>query len=52
VAVLGGQIWATRPEMWMRLQATYDLKKSTQNRKIMARVARIVPLNPVEEARA
>ncbi len=39
-------------EVWMRLQATYDLKKSTQNRKVMERVARIVPLNPAEEARA
>jgi hypothetical protein len=36
----------------VRLQATYDLKKSIQNRKVMERVARIVPLNPVEEARA
>jgi plasmid maintenance system antidote protein VapI len=33
----------------MRLQAAYDLKKSEQNKKVMARVARIVL---VEEARA
>lgn len=39
-------------EIWMRLQASYDLKKSEQNKKIMERVARIVPIGPVEEIRA
>jgi addiction module HigA family antidote len=38
-------------ELWMRLQATYDLKKSAQNKKIMARVARIVPLKVADEVR-
>jgi plasmid maintenance system antidote protein VapI len=36
----------------MRLQAAYDLKKSEQNKKVMKRIARIVPLHPVEAARA
>ena len=36
----------------MRLQAAYDLKKAAQNKKVMARVARIVPVNPVKEVRA
>jgi plasmid maintenance system antidote protein VapI len=36
----------------MRLQAAYDLKKSEQNKKVMARVARIVPVKPVDEVRA
>jgi antitoxin HigA-1 len=45
--LLGGS-----PEVWMRLQATYDLKKSEQNKKVMARVARIVPVKVVEEVRA
>jgi hypothetical protein len=36
----------------MRLRATYDLKKSEQNKKVMARVARIVPIKLPVEARA
>ena len=32
-------------EVWMRLQASYDLKKSEQNKKVMERIARIVPLS-------
>jgi plasmid maintenance system antidote protein VapI len=36
----------------MRLQAAYDLKKAEQNKKVMERVARIVPVKPVEEVRA
>jgi len=30
--------------MWMRLQASYDLKKAAQDKKVMERVARIVPI--------
>ena len=45
--LLGGS-----PEVWMRLQAAYGLKKSEQNKKVMARVARIVPVKLVEEVRA
>jgi plasmid maintenance system antidote protein VapI len=36
----------------MRLQAAYDLKKAEQNKKVMERIARIVPVKPVEEIRA
>jgi plasmid maintenance system antidote protein VapI len=36
----------------MRLQAAYDLKKAEQNRKVMQRVARILPVMPIEERRA
>jgi addiction module HigA family antidote len=39
-------------EVWMRLQAAYDLKKSEQNKKVIARVARIVPVSQGEEVRA
>jgi addiction module HigA family antidote len=39
-------------EVWMRLQAAYDLKKAEQNKKVMERVSRIVPLKPAEEIRA
>jgi len=40
------------PEFWMRLQANYDVKKAAQNREVMQRVGRIVPLKPREEAHA
>ena len=39
-------------EFWMRLQADYDLKKAAQNRGVMERVGRIVPLKSHEEAHA
>jgi len=45
--LLGGS-----PKLWMDLQATFDLKKSMQNKKVMEGIARIVPLNGIEEARA
>jgi addiction module HigA family antidote len=40
------------PEFWMRLQADYDLKKAAQNKKVMQRIAQIVPLKPPAEALA
>jgi len=46
------RLFGGSPEVWMRLQATYDLKKAAQNKKVMQRVARIVPVKPVEEVRA
>ena len=46
------RLFGGSPEVWMRLQATYDLKKSAQNKKVMEGVARIVPLHPAAEARA
>jgi len=45
------RLFGGSPDVWMRLQATYDLKKSAQNKKVMARVARIVPVRPAQEAR-
>ena len=45
--LLGGS-----PEVWMRLQAAYDLKMAEQNKKVMKRVARIMPLQHVDEVRA
>jgi plasmid maintenance system antidote protein VapI len=32
----------------MRLQAEYDLKKAAQNKKVMERVAQIVPVQAQE----
>src|SRR4029077_14438385 len=46
------RLFGGSPEVWMRLQAAYDLKKAEQNKKVMKRVARIVPVKPVEEIRA
>jgi addiction module HigA family antidote len=46
------RLFGGSPEVWMRLQAAYDLKKAEQNKKVMKRVARIVPVIPVEEVRA
>ena len=46
------RLFGSTPEFWMRLQGAYDLKKAEQNKKVMERVARIVPVKPVEEVRA
>jgi antitoxin HigA-1 len=45
------RLFGSSPEFWMRLQAAYDLKKAAQNKKVMKRVARIVPVKTVEEVR-
>jgi addiction module HigA family antidote len=45
--LLGGS-----PEVWMRLQAAYDLKMAERDKKVMERVVRIMPLERVEELRA
>src|SRR5580704_9963568 len=46
------RLFGGSPEVWMRLQAAYDLKKAAQNKKVMESVERIVPIKPLEEARA
>lgn len=46
------RLFGSSPELWMRLQATYDLKKAAQNKKVMERVARIVPVKMPDEVRA
>jgi addiction module HigA family antidote len=38
------RLFGSSPEMWMRLQASYDLKKAAQDKKVIDRVARIVPI--------
>jgi addiction module HigA family antidote len=40
------------PEVWMRLQAAYDLKKAEQNKRVMDRVGRIVPVKAIDEIHA
>jgi plasmid maintenance system antidote protein VapI len=46
------RLFGSSPELWMRLQAAYDLKKAEQNKKVMQRIARIVPVRAVDEVRA
>jgi addiction module HigA family antidote len=46
------RLFGSSPEFWMRLQAAFDLKKAEQNKKVMQRVARIVPLKTAEGLRA
>lgn len=46
------RLFGSTPEFWMRLQADYDSKKVAQNKRVMERVARIVPLKPPAEVRA
>jgi addiction module HigA family antidote len=46
------RLFGSTPEFWMRLQGYYDLKKAEQNKKVMERVARIVPVKLAREARA
>ncbi len=43
------RLLGSTPEFWMRLQAEYDLKKAAQNKKVMERVAQIVPVQPPVE---
>jgi hypothetical protein len=38
------RLFGSSAEVWMRLQAAYDLMKAQQNKKVMARVPRIVPV--------
>jgi len=48
-AIMGlklSRLLGSSPEFWMRLQAEYDLKKAAQNKKVMERVAQIVPVQP------
>ena len=46
------RLFGSTPEFWMRLQAEYDLKKAAQNKKVMERVDRIVPVKPLEDVHA
>jgi addiction module HigA family antidote len=45
------RLFGGSPDVWMRLQAAYDLKKAEQDKKVMKRVAQIVPVKRVEEVR-
>ena len=45
------RLFGGSPEVWIRLQAAYDLKKAEQNKRVMERVARIVPVKTLSEVR-
>src|SRR5580704_2796950 len=45
------RLFGGSPEVWMGLQAAFDLKRAEQDKKVMKRVARIVPVKAVEEIR-
>jgi plasmid maintenance system antidote protein VapI len=45
------RLFGGAPELWMRLQAAYDLKRAQQDKKVMGRVARIMPVKAAEEIR-
>jgi antitoxin HigA-1 len=38
------RLFGGSPEVWMRLQASYDLKRASQDEAVMARVRQIVPM--------
>ncbi len=39
------RLFGSSPEVWIRLQSAYDLRMAEQDKKVMQRVAKIVPLN-------
>jgi antitoxin HigA-1 len=39
------RLFGGSPEVWIRLQAAYDLKKVQQDKEVMQRIARIVPVS-------
>jgi plasmid maintenance system antidote protein VapI len=46
------RLFGGTPELWMRLQAAYDLKKAEQDKRVMKRVARVLPVRLAGELRA
>ncbi len=43
------RLFGSSPEMWMRLQATYDLQRASRDKAIVASLRNIVPLNHPEQ---
>lgn len=46
------KMFGSSPETWMRLQASYDLKRAAQDKKLMKSIARITSVKAPEEIRA
>lgn len=46
------RLFGSTPELWMQLQADYDLKMAAQDKKVRRLVARIVPVEPPQEIHA
>ena len=45
-------MFCSSPETWMRPQATYDLKRAAQDKKLMKIIARILSVKASEETMA
>src|SRR5438045_2275613 len=43
------RLFGSTPEFWIRLQAEYDLKIAAADKRVMARVSRIVPVKTREK---
>ena len=46
------RLFGSSPEMWMRLQGTYDLQKASADKKIAESVRQIVPTKQLNEVLA
>jgi antitoxin HigA-1 len=46
------KLFGSSPEMWMRLQSTYELLKASHDEKIAESVRRIVPVKQLDEVLA
>jgi addiction module HigA family antidote len=46
------RLFGGTPELWMRLQAAYDLTKAEQDKRVMKRIARVLPVRLAGELRA
>jgi len=46
------RLFGGSPDVWVRLQAAYDLKTAEQDKRVMRRVAMITPLRQTEEVPA
>lgn len=40
------RLFGSTADFWMRLQSAYDLKSAASDKKLMARIHRIVPIGP------
>ncbi|MBI5280678.1 MAG: HigA family addiction module antidote protein [Candidatus Solibacter usitatus] len=46
------RLFGSSPEMWMRLQAAYALRRAAEDKKVMQAVSRIVPVKQMERVPA
>jgi antitoxin HigA-1 len=46
------KLFDSTPEMWSRLQASYDLQTAKMDERVTESIARIVPIHPVHRLKA